>query len=186
MAPGGDAGGFACLSLVARVGQAALERPRPGPSREKRKRGDAEEWPWWHRRARELFGVPTSLIVGAQTTGGVGSEMIGRGAAQMVFDGPHDIERWDVRARRGDVEIIHLLFEGAPERQQETCDASTAPSNERYVLLALEHDGHLKPMSTQNVPQIGDRAVLALHLPDRAEALEILSNEGWAPIEKEA
>ena len=138
------------------------------------------------RRARELFGVPTSLIVGAQTTGGVGSEMIGRGAAQMVFDGPHDIERWDVRARRGDVEIIHLLFEGAPERQQETCDASTAPSNERYVLLALEHDGHLKPMSTQNVPQIGDRAVLALHLPDRAEALEILSNEGWAPIEKEA
>ena len=134
------------------------------------------------RRARELFGVPTSLIAGAQTTGGVGSEMIGRGAAKMVFDGPHDVERWDVRARRGDVETVSLEFQGSP-KEEEPSDTSANSASERYVFLAIEQGGRIKPMSSQDVPTAGDRAIVALHLPDRSEALQTLADEGWHLVE---
>ena len=35
------------------------------------------------------------------------------------------------------------------------------------------------------MPSAGDRAILAIHLPDRSEALQSLADEGWHPIESD-
>ena len=135
------------------------------------------------RRARELFGVPKSLIAATQTTGGVGSERVERGEAQLIFDAPHDIERWDVRSRRGDAEIIQLKFDESQKSKSLESEEGTNASgaSERYVILAIERNGETTPMDVGRAARTGDLATIALHSPDRIEALEELDRLGWLP-----
>lgn len=145
------------------------------------------------RRAHELFGVPKGLVATNQTRGGLASEMVGHGGADTVFDGQHDVQRWDVRARRGDLEIVRRRFgeplEVAEEEESETTASglsasapnanSTAASGERYVILATERGDKVVPMSAGLVPRRGDEATVAIHIPDREDALRLLEAAGW-------
>ena len=56
-------------------------------------------------------------------------------------------------------------------------------SGERYVILAVERDGLARPMSMNLVLREGDVASVAIHLPEKAEALEALGPLGWRPSE---
>jgi hypothetical protein len=125
--------------------------------------------------------------------------MVEKGEAQIVFDGPHDVQRWDVRARRSDVVIVRRRFREPPEPEEapaespegETAKAppatASAPASgslpgERYVILAIERGGKAMPMSMALVPRRGDEATVAIHKPDHEEALRLLEAAGWWEI----
>ncbi len=131
-------------------------------------------------RAREDFGVPVGLIAAAQVDGGLVSEMVERSEAHVVFEGLHDVQRWDVRFRRGDVQIVRRRFRERPPSE----DQATATPNpgERFVILALHGSRGTRPMSMDQKPGRGDEATVAIHAPEREEALRILESMGWWEI----
>ena len=134
-------------------------------------------------RAKELFGVPRGLVAATEIDGGLVAELVEREEADVVFDSPHDIDRWDPRWRRGDVEVIRCRYSVPPDAERAGGAQKNAPpagSGERYVILMLERDGFARPMSTGLEPREDDLATVAVHLPEAREALEMLESLGWA------
>ena len=143
-------------------------------------------------RARERFGVPTGLVATSET-GGLVSEQVGRGETEIVFEGAHDVDRWDVRGRREDVEVEHFVYE--PPDSQDASEAkdkdknkekdkkgsvpASSGLNEDSVILAVERDGTTSPMSSGWRFKPGDRIAVAIHVPEREEALRALAAKGW-------
>lgn len=139
------------------------------------------------RRAKEIFGVPRRLVAVTQGDGGLIAELRKRGEAEIIFDGAHDVARWDVRARRGDVAIVRRRFV-EPTAAEETVEtvasesSAAAGSAERYVILALARGGQVRPMAMDLVPRKGDVATIAIHQPDREQADRALEAAGWHAI----
>ncbi|HEB88288.1 MAG TPA: sodium:proton antiporter [Deltaproteobacteria bacterium] len=130
-------------------------------------------------RARSRFGVPNGLVAVTELGIGIVSEQIDRGDAKVVFDGPHDIERWDVRGRRGDVEIARFAYSPAETAEGENETTPQPGLDERYVILSVERDDRTFVMDRQWKAEPGDRAAIALHRPEREEAIRALAERGW-------
>ena len=135
------------------------------------------------QRAKDIFGVPKALVAATPSGGGLVSELMEREKADVVFDGYHDVQRWDVRSRRGDVEIVRRRFRERPA-SEETDNAriegsQPGPLGERFVILALERDRSVFPMSMSQTPLRGDEAIVAIHTPEREEAFRALEGLGW-------
>jgi NhaP-type Na+/H+ or K+/H+ antiporter len=132
-------------------------------------------------RAQELFGVPRGLIATTSSESGLVGEIVERGAADVVFDGHHDVQRWDVRSRRGDVEVVRRRFRPVEAEPGEAeGESPEAPgSGERYVILSLERAGQVQPMRMGLSPRKGDEATVAIHIPEREEAFRLLEAIGW-------
>jgi hypothetical protein len=132
-------------------------------------------------RAKEVFGVPKGLVAATQTDGGLVAELVEREEADLVFDGHHDMQRWEVRWRRGDVEVVRRRFRVVPrpEGDEESSDAEPVSSGERFVILAVDRAGRVSPMSMSFRPQKGDEAVVAIHVPEREDAFRVLESMGW-------
>lgn len=137
-------------------------------------------------RARERFGVPTGLVA-TSGEGGLISEQVGSGEAQIVFEGPHDVERWDVRGRRADVVVEHFVREATEPKAEDDKETTsgTVPTaaglNEHYVILAVEREGAMSPMHSSWRFKPGDRIAVAVHVPEREDALRSLASKGWRP-----
>lgn len=137
-------------------------------------------------RARQVFGVPRGLAAGTPKGGGLVAEMVGRSEADVLFDAPHDVERWEVRWRRGDVEILRRRYR-EPVREEEGEEEGADPAEpvepvsagEKLVLLALHRGESVEPMAMRLEFQKGDEATVAIHIPEREEALRILEAMGW-------
>jgi NhaP-type Na+/H+ or K+/H+ antiporter len=134
-------------------------------------------------RARERFGVPKGLVATSESTVGLVSEQVGRGEVKIVFEAPHDVERWDVRGRRGDVEILHFVRAPIePEVEQAaTGSLERSGNSERSVLLALHRRGRTQVVDAQMKFAIGDVVAVAVHTPERVDALRELEAWGWQP-----
>ena len=136
-------------------------------------------------RAKQNFGVPHGLVAATEIDGGLVAELVERQHGDIVFEGHHDIERWEPRWRSGDVEVVR--FEYRPPQATESAEGIGNPmkigSGERYVILAVERDGFARPMSMNRVLREGDVASVAIHLPEKTEALEALDPLGWRPTE---
>jgi hypothetical protein len=134
-------------------------------------------------RARERFGVPHGLV--ATSTAGVGlvSEQVDSGEARIVFDGPHDVDRWEVRGRRGDVEIEHFIHEPVEAPQAEEAEPVTNPGglSERFAMIAIRSGNETITMHSGRKHRAGDIAAIAIHLPEREDALRDLASQGWQP-----
>jgi len=132
-------------------------------------------------RAREVFGVPNAFVAGAQLDGGLVEEMKDRGDADVVFDGLHDVQRWDVRWRRGDVEIVKRRYRVARRDDDEASAPAEGASvvGERFVILAVEREDEVFPMSMSFEARKGDVATIAVHTPERDDAISVLENLGW-------
>jgi NhaP-type Na+/H+ or K+/H+ antiporter len=132
-------------------------------------------------RARDRFGVPSGLVATSESGVGLVSEQVESGKAKIVFEGPHDVERWDVRGRRGDMSVEHFTFQSLDEKSED--DASTTTHSggldERYVILAVEREGATFVMDGDWAFNDGDKAAIALHLPERDDALRTLAARGW-------
>lgn len=134
-------------------------------------------------RAQERFGVPKGLVATSEGRKGLLSEQIGSGAAKIVFDGPHDVERWEVRGRRGDVGV-ELFSYRSPRQKDAPKPEKTANSgglSERFVILSRVRDGKTFVMYAGWEHREGDVIAVAIHLPEREEALRDLANHGWEP-----
>ncbi len=139
-------------------------------------------------RAKDRFGVPNGLVATSDAGGGLVLEQLGSGQAKIAFDAPHDVERWDVRGRRGDVEVFHFVYE-TPEREEDSETTSSVESTgntERSVLLAVEREGRIFAMDSAWAFLDGDRVAAAIHLPEREDAFRELATQGWvtAPLDE--
>jgi len=132
-------------------------------------------------RARDRFGVRNGLVATSETGVGLLSEQVESGAAKIVFEGPHDVERWDVRGRRGDVVVerfVHTPVEPAEEVEETT---NSGGMSERFVMLTVDRDGSTFVVDGGWAFREGDLVSVALHAPEREDALRELAAQGWHP-----
>ncbi|HIF94505.1 MAG TPA: hypothetical protein EYQ60_15500 [Myxococcales bacterium] len=132
-------------------------------------------------RARDRFGVPNGLVATSESRVGLVSEQVESGRAKIVFEGPHDVERWDVRGRRGDMSVEHFTFRTPQEESEDKATTTTHSGglDERFVILAVEREGETFVTDGDWVFRDEDKAAIALHLPERDDALRVLADRGW-------
>lgn len=132
-------------------------------------------------RARDRFGVPNGLVATSETGVGLLSEQVGSGEAKVAFEGPHDVERWDVRGRRGDIEVAQFVL--TPIEVEEKAEETTSAGgmSESFVMLAVEREGAMLVMDGRWTFREGDLLSVALHVPEREDAMRELALQGWHP-----
>ena len=136
-------------------------------------------------RARDLFNVPRGLVAVEALETGMVADLVRNEEALVLFDGPHDIERWEVRVRHGGVAMTHFEFD-PPEGGESETDAEgdeVLPIGERLVMVAYERGGEINAVTNGYEPKQGDRLSVALHIPDQEEALAALEVRGWRALE---
>jgi NhaP-type Na+/H+ or K+/H+ antiporter len=132
-------------------------------------------------RAREVSNVPRTYVALAGLSSGVTPEVVQSQNAEILFEGPHDVERWDVRARNGDLVVEHRRLGKLAEREVPDPDtAASIPSpGERFVILTVRRGERVFPMSSGFKLREGDVAAIAVHVPEREEAHRLLAKMGW-------
>ncbi|MDR4478306.1 MAG: sodium:proton antiporter [Nitrospira sp.] len=135
-------------------------------------------------QARMLFKVPTAYVAVEALNGTGESGPLRQIDAEVLFEGPHDTERWDVRWRHGDVEVIRCLYD-PPEEKTPSSDKPAEPPatphslGEHGVILTI-HDGkRIFPMWLGYQPKAGEHAAVAVFKPQRDEAITQLGAAGW-------
>jgi Trk K+ transport system NAD-binding subunit/uncharacterized membrane protein (Fun14 family) len=136
-------------------------------------------------RAREYFGVPRGYVAVSDPEAGLAPELVEREQVVVLFDGPHDVERWDVRSRHDELEIDTWVYGGEPERAASTDEeGEPAPKpGERFVILSIRRGKKVMPMHAGLSLEAGDVAAVAIHSEERESAEEILAALGWTPGE---
>jgi hypothetical protein len=129
-------------------------------------------------RARERFGVPRGYVAVERPESGLASELVETSDVAVLFEGPHDIERWDVRCRHGSVEVETWCYVGAPELVE---GETPVKVGERFVILSVSRGGKVQPMYAELKLLKGDVAAVAVHSVERDEAHETLRAMGWEP-----
>ncbi len=132
-------------------------------------------------RARDRFGVPNGLVATSEVGVGLVSEQVESGEAKLVFEGPHDVERWDVRGRRGDVAIEHFVRVSAESENDDVSTKGSSGLDERHVMLVVERAGTTVVVDAELVFHETDRVAIALHVPEREDAIRALASRGWRP-----
>jgi NhaP-type Na+/H+ or K+/H+ antiporter len=136
-------------------------------------------------RAREHFGVPRGYVAAINPDAGLAPELVEREQIVVLFDGPHDVERWDVRSRHDELEVDYLVYGGEPD-QDANADADSEPTpkaGERFVILSIQRGKKVMPMHSGLSLEAGDVAAVAIHREERESAKEVLAAWGWAPSE---
>jgi hypothetical protein len=112
---------------------------------------------------------------------GLAPELVERGDVVVLFEGPHDVERWDVRARHGEIQIEHWEYAGEPEGKvgDESDEAPALKIGERFVILSIRREEKVFPMHSHLELQAGDMAAVAIHKDDREAAAQTLTALGW-------
>ncbi|MFQ5513339.1 MAG: cation:proton antiporter [Myxococcota bacterium] len=131
-------------------------------------------------QASELFGVPETYVAVLSEESGVTPEFLAQRGTRMLFEAAHDVERWDVRSRHREIAREPLVF--APEEPGSDPEPGAAVetlSGEAFVMLAIRRGSSAFPMWAGFTPRVGDRATLAVHKPERGEALAALRRIGW-------
>ncbi len=136
-------------------------------------------------RAREVFGVPRSYVAVINPEAGLAPELVEREQVVVLFDGAHDVERWDVRARHDELEVSYWKYGGVPEPDAGADEAAGAApkAGERFAILSILRGKKVMPMHAGLSLQAGDIAAVAIHSEERDSAEEILTAWGWAPTE---
>ena len=130
-------------------------------------------------RARERFGVPNGLVATSEAGAGLVSEQVESGQAKIVFEGPHDVERWDVRGRRGEVSVEHFVYTPVEDESEVVEVTGSGGLDERYVILVVRRDDVTVVMDANWTFREGDRVAIVIHVPEREETLRALAARGW-------
>jgi NhaP-type Na+/H+ or K+/H+ antiporter len=150
------------------------------------------------REARESYGVERGYVAIEEMDDARTAHLIQRSGLDVLFDGPHDQARWDVRCRHGEIDV--QLFEfGQPDPPPPAPDDGTGqpappPSSspgpgpnpdpnptDCYALLTRQRQGRAWPFHLGFVPKPGDVASVALYRPEREAAIAQLNLVGWRP-----
>ncbi len=144
--------------------------------------------------ASESFGVPRAYVALGGEARNISPEHVERFEGSVLFEGPHDKQRWDVRSRIGEMEIVDLQWSAPTEAHgvengEPNGGGDKAPprsaGQELYVLLALRRGGRTLPYTRRTEPRDGDRAIAALYTNMREQGLAALDERGWLPVSPE-
>lgn len=127
-------------------------------------------------RAYEYFHVPELYIAVTNPSEGLAMELVAKGDAHVLFDGRHDVERWDVRRRHGEVEVERWLFQGRPESEEAPPDGG-----ELLVALTRRRGGRSRPVHQGIDWKVGDLAAVAIYRSEKAQAQRVLRAQGFVP-----
>jgi Trk K+ transport system NAD-binding subunit len=137
--------------------------------------------------AREYFGVPKSLVaLEALPSGGL-PKHLKKIDADILFDGPHDAERWDVRLRHNQIKVAYFIFQPAGSDPNATATReptegnarTTSTPQEKFVILAVRRGERLTPMSVSFKLKPGDIAAVAVYEPEFDVVVKELETRGW-------
>jgi NhaP-type Na+/H+ or K+/H+ antiporter len=134
-------------------------------------------------RSRERFAVPRGYVSVARPDSGLAPELVKSEEAVVLYDGPQDAARWEVRARHRDVEVEHWLF-GGPADGADDGKSQPASANEQFVMLMILRGGKALLMQEGLELKKGDVASIAVHVAEREEAHRGLERLGWSPQEE--
>jgi Trk K+ transport system NAD-binding subunit len=138
-------------------------------------------------RARQHFGVPRGYVAAINPESGLAPELVEREEVMLLFDGPHDVERWDVRARHDELEVGHWVYSGEPpDPAPEAGDESSPKARELLVILSIRRGGKIVPMHAGLAFAAGDIAAVAIHKDEREVAERVLAAAGWTASEASA
>ncbi len=134
--------------------------------------------------ARDTFGVKQGCVSVDSLDGDRPPQHVARQGADVLFGGPHDQERWDVRWRQGQVVVVKATWvEPGPLPPKPAPSAPTRPvqraERDLFVLLTLERNGQAVPMTLSQVRRTGDVAAVAIFTGKAAEARAQLIATGW-------
>jgi Trk K+ transport system NAD-binding subunit len=127
------------------------------------------------RRTRLVLGVRNSYV--ALSGSGITADIAAQMEARQLFEAAHEVDRWNLRARRADVIVEEFEIETA--RPREPGDAALETS----IVLTLRRGKRVWVMSPDLEPQPGDVASVAIHRPEREVAHERLVKWGWKPVQ---
>jgi NhaP-type Na+/H+ or K+/H+ antiporter len=137
-------------------------------------------------RTRGRFRVPEGYVAVTKVEPGLTSDLVRGDQTRLLFEGPNDLERWDVRARHGALEVERWALEsGGDEKTGDGAEKSSSGA-EQYVVLSVQRGGRILPMHAGLTLEPGDVAAVAIHSLDRAAAHELLRARGFAPAPPEA
>ena len=138
-------------------------------------------------RARELFAVPEACVAAMRPDSGLAIEIVEREEVALLFGHPCDVERWDVRARHGDVTVSHWEYAGEEQPAEMAAGEPQEPARnsdaERFVVLTHCRKGQAQPMHSDIAFESGDTAVVAIYEPERREAELDLEAAGWRQLD---
>ena len=134
--------------------------------------------------ARQEYGVPRGLVSVGWADGGRAPAHVSRHGGDVLFDGPHDQERWDVRWRQNEVTIAPFEFQPPAEAPPGPAENGTAVEgrSDAYVMLTLQRNRTVVPMARSTTPRAGDRAAIALYSRGEDQAIAELAALGWQPV----
>ena len=140
------------------------------------------------RQAVDGFSVPRGLIATESLFGEEPPSLLSNESTYILFDGPHDHERWDVRCRHGQVTVEQFTYQaeensthdGLPPRVVEEKENQ---SRELYVILSVKSGARIFPMHQGHKFRPGDVAAVALHTAKRQESISVLRSQGWVKTE---
>ncbi|GKS59534.1 hypothetical protein YTPLAS18_30610 [Nitrospira sp.] len=137
--------------------------------------------------ARTLFKIPKAYIAVESLDGQTPPAHVRQANAEVLFEGPHDVGRWNVRFRHDGVDIAEVIYTDPPKApmaaEDKPSEGKRSPSRfgELCILLTV-HDGkRAVPMRLGYIPKKGDRASVAIHKLDREKAWDQLRQQGWIP-----
>ena len=134
-------------------------------------------------RARELFGVSRCYAAIQQADLGLAPELAAGQNVRMLFDGPHEVERWDVRDRHEEIAVEHWCFSGSEEASAEA--ESIRSDSDLLVLLCVVRGGRANVMHPDFELKSGDELAVAIHRPEREQAHAALRSRGFEPLQAE-
>jgi NhaP-type Na+/H+ or K+/H+ antiporter len=135
-------------------------------------------------RTRDRFSVPTGYVATSRPESGLAPELLQEQEVEVLFDGPHEVERWDVRMRHGGVDVDSWVFVGAPEPEEGEAEAAAGTTggqrgSDRFVILTLRRGTKTGTMHAGLVVAPGDVAAIAVYAPEAERAEEELRDLGW-------
>jgi NhaP-type Na+/H+ or K+/H+ antiporter len=133
-------------------------------------------------RTRERFRVPEGYIAVNNLETGLAIDMVRGEEARVLFDGPHDLERWDVRARHGQLAIERWRRTSQPAAEG-AADTPPGGPGDAWVILSVLRGNRARPMHADLAIEAGDVASVAIHRDAAAAAHERLRALGFEPLE---
>ncbi len=132
-------------------------------------------------QAKKLFKVPNGYIALDELEGIETPEYVRHQEGKVLFDGPHDTKRWDVRYRHKTLTIETLSFLSSKQSDDTTDQTKRKQLNEgdHYVILAIQRGERVFPMRIDTLAQNDDLATVAIFKTKRKQAIRSLHALGW-------
>ncbi|WDT76380.1 MAG: hypothetical protein MPW16_04020 [Candidatus Manganitrophus sp.] len=101
-------------------------------------------------QAKAFFEVPKGYVAVDALDGEKIPEYVQRQGAEVLFDGAHETERWDVRFRHKELEVEHFTYQPQKDEKGKAIDGERkiipSKSGDRFVILCTRRGERIVPM----------------------------------------